>query len=153
MSPSNLMESEVIPMLEQIQQEMNGLLYYFVLQLEQIFLYWVLGMVLGSVISVFAKDRIHGMFRSLQGKKLGILGIVAASALGIASPLCMYGTIPIAASFSKNGIKDDWLAAFMMSSILLNPQLIIYSAALGQTVLAIRIDRRLIFLFIFFLLR
>lgn len=36
-------------------------------------------------------------------------------------------------------MKDDWLAAFMMSSILLNPQLIIYSAALGSTALIIRI--------------
>ncbi len=59
--------------------------------------------------------------------------------MGIASPLCMYGTIPIAASFSRGGMKDDWLAAFMMSSILLNPQLIIYSAALGGTVLTVRI--------------
>ena len=64
---------------------------------------------------------------------------MAASALGIASPLCMYGTIPIAASFSKSGMRDDWLAAFMMSSILLNPQLIIYSAALGTSALAVRI--------------
>ena len=36
-------------------------------------------------------------------------------------------------------MKDSWLAAFMMSSILLNPQLIVYSAALGGTVLAVRI--------------
>ena len=96
-------------------------------------------MVLGSVISVFFKDNIHRIFRSLGEKKLGIAGIFAASALGIASPLCMYGTIPIAASFSKSGMKDEWLAAFMMSSVLLNPQLIIYSAALGQTALAVRI--------------
>lgn len=61
-----------------------------------------------------------------------------ASLLGIASPLCMYGTIPIAASFSQKGMKDDMLAAFMMSSILLNPQLLIYSAALGGTAMAIR---------------
>lgn len=51
----------------------------------------------------------------------------------------MYGTIPIAASFSKSGMKDSWLAAFMMSSILLNPQLIIYSAALGATAMTVRI--------------
>lgn len=51
----------------------------------------------------------------------------------------MYGTIPIAASFSRGGIRDDWLAAFMMASILLNPQLIIYSAALGTTALVVRI--------------
>lgn len=113
--------------------------YYFSIQLEQIFGYWVLGMVIGSVISVFCKDHIHQLFRSLAGKRLGLPGIAVASALGIASPLCMYGTIPIAASFSKSGISDDWLAAFMMSSILLNPQLIVYSAALGRTALAVRI--------------
>lgn len=125
--------------MEIIQREAVYLWYYFTLQLRQIFPYWVLGMIIGSVISVFVKDKIHGVFRSLGNKKLSIFGIFIASALGIASPLCMYGTIPIAASFSKSGIRDDWLAAFMMSSILLNPQLIIYSAALGTKALVIRI--------------
>ena len=125
--------------MEILRRELIYLWYYFSVQLEQIFGWWVLGMVIGSAVSVFAKDTIHRAFRSLQGKRLGILGVVAASALGIASPLCMYGTIPIAASFSRGGMKDDWLAAFMMSSILLNPQLIIYSAALGGTVLTVRI--------------
>ena len=41
--------------------------------------------------------------------------------------------------FPKKGVREDWLAAFMMSSILLNPQLILYSAALGKTMLIIRI--------------
>lgn len=125
--------------MEIIRREFVYLWYYFTVQFEQIFIWWILGMVIGSAVSVFAKDRIHQAFRSLQNKEIGVLGIVAASALGIASPLCMYGTIPIAASFSRSGMKDDWLAAFMMSSILLNPQLIIYSAALGQNVLAVRV--------------
>ena len=125
--------------MEVLRREWIYIWYYFTVQLEQIFGWWVLGMVIGSAISVFAKDYIHRAFLSLQGKRLGILGIIAASALGIASPLCMYGTIPIAASFSRGGMKDDWLAAFMMSSILLNSQLIIYSAALGGTVLTVRI--------------
>jgi len=126
-------------MAEILRREAVYLWYYFDLQLQQILPYFVLGIILGSVISVFAKDRIHEAFRSLHDKKLGVFGIVIASILGIASPLCMYGTIPLAASFSKSGIKDDWLAAFMMSSILLNPQLIIYSTALGATALTIRI--------------
>lgn len=124
---------------EVLQREFVYIWYYFTIQLRQIFPYWVLGMVIGSFVSVFAKERIHHVFQSLGERKLGILGIIAASALGIASPLCMYGTIPIAASFAKNGIKDDWLAAFMMASILLNPQLIVYSAALGTAALMIRI--------------
>jgi uncharacterized membrane protein YraQ (UPF0718 family) len=96
-------------------------------------------MLIGSFISVFAKDRIHRLFAGMRDKKWGIFGIVPACLLGIASPLCMYGTIPIAASFRKQGMREDWLAAFMMASILLNPQLIIYSAALGTTALIVRI--------------
>ncbi len=126
-------------MIEAIHREMVYLWYYCMVQLEQIFWYWVLGMVLGSAVSVFAKDAIHNSLRSLGARRLGVFGIVAAAVLGIASPLCMYGTIPIAASFSRSGIRDDWLAAFMMSSILLNPQLIVYSAALGTAALAVRI--------------
>lgn len=126
-------------MVDIISREWIYFWYYFSIQFGQIFRYWVLGMVLGSAVSVFFKESIHGMFRALGERKLGVVGIFAASALGIASPLCMYGTIPIAASFSKSGMKDDWLAAFMMCSILLNPQLMIYSAALGRTALAVHI--------------
>ena len=126
-------------MAEAIRREAVYLWYYFDLQLRQIFWYWVLGMVLGSAVSVFAKNAIHNSLHSLGERRLGVFGIIAAAVLGIASPLCMYGTIPIAASFSRSGIRDDWLAAFMMSSILLNPQLIVYSAALGTAALAARI--------------
>lgn len=121
-----------------IRREFIYLWYYFSVQLEQIFGYWVLGIVLGSFISVFAKDKIHSAFSGISEKRLGVLGLIPASLLGIASPLCMYGTIPITASFSQKGLKDDMLAAFMTSSILLNPQLLIYSGALGTKVLVIR---------------
>ena len=122
-----------------LHREFVYIWYYFDIQLRQIFWYWVLGMAIGSLISVFAKDKIHGLFSRMRGRKLGLLGIIPACLLGIASPLCMYGTIPIAASFRKQGMREDWLAAFMMASILLNPQLIIYSAALGVTALTVRI--------------
>ena len=122
-----------------IKREFIYIWYYFSVQLGQIFWYWVAGMVIGSVISVFFKDGIHNRMRNMKGDGSSFVGILFASALGVASPLCMYGTIPIAASFSKGGIRDEWLASFMMSSILLNPQLIIYSAALGMKVLIVRI--------------
>ena len=126
-------------MLDVIRREFIYVGYYFLVQLRQIFLYWLIGMVLGSVISVFFKDRIHNLMRNMNSNGSSIAGIIMASMLGVASPLCMYGTIPIAASFSRGGIRDEWLASFMMSSILLNPQLIIYSAALGVKVLVVRI--------------
>ncbi len=125
--------------IEILHREFVYISYYFMVQLRQIAGYWALGMVIGSLVSVFAKDTIHNAFDRIRDKKWGIWGVIPASILGIASPLCMYGTIPIAASFSKHGMRHDWLAAFMMSSVLLNPQLIMYSTALGGTALAIRI--------------
>ena len=126
-------------MISIFKREFIYLWYYFTLQLQQILFYWILGMVLGSIISVFAKNRIHRLFASKKDKPMGILGVIPASALGILSPLCMYGTIPLASSFSENGMEDDWLAAFMMSSILLNPQLMLYSTALGPAAFWIRL--------------
>ena len=125
--------------IEILHREFVYISYYFMVQLRQIAGYWALGMVIGSLVSVFAKDTIHNAFDRIRDKKWGIWGVIPASILGVASPLCMYGTIPIAASFSKHGMRHDWLAAFMMSSVLLNPQLIMYSTALGGTALAIRI--------------
>lgn len=126
-------------MLHILRREAIYLWYYLSVQTEQILPYWVLGILIGSFVSVFGKGKIHHVFSRLGESKLGILGLMPASALGIASPLCMYGTLPLAASFSEQGMRDDYLAAFMMSSVLLNPQLIIYSAALGKTALVIRI--------------
>ena len=126
-------------MIEILKREFIYILYYFEVQLSQIFLYWIIGMAVGSFISVFAKEKIQQLFGNMRGKHLGLMGILPACLLGVASPLCMYGTIPIAASFSQKGMRDDWLGAFMMSSILLNPQLIIYSMALGPLAFTVRI--------------
>ena len=122
-----------------LRRELIYLWYYMEIQTKQIFGYWVLGMLVGSLISVFAKDRIHGLFARMKDGRYGLAGIIPACILGIASPLCMYGTVPVAASFRKQGMREDWLASFMTASVLLNPQLMIYSAALGKTALAVRI--------------
>ncbi len=125
-------------MIEILRREGIYLWFYASVLLEQIFPYWALGMVLGSLISVFGKRRLNALFLRLQGMRLGLFGVIPASLLGIASPLCMYGTIPLAASFAQKGMRHDWLASFMMSSILLNPQLLMYSAALGEKALWVR---------------
>ena len=125
-------------MLEILHREFIYVWYYFEVQLRQILPYFLLGIVIGSIISVFGKQKIHSLMTVIQDKHLGVFGIIPASLIGIASPLCMYGTIPIAASFSQKGMRDDYLAAFMMSSVLLNPQLLMYSAALGSFALCVR---------------
>lgn len=119
---------------EQEEDTMERFMMYLTMQIEEILPYWILGIVLGSALAVFGKSFVHGMVMKM-GNSLGLFGVVPASVLGILSPLCMYGTLPLAASLSRRGLREDWLAAFMMSSVLLNPQMIIYVAALGKTLL------------------
>ena len=92
-----------------LKREFIYLLFYFEVQLSQIFRYWIIGMAIGmaigSLISVFAKNQIHAAFGKINGRRWGIFGIIPACMPGIASPLCMYGTIPIAASFSRQGMN------------------------------------------------
>ena len=57
-----------------LKREFVYVWYYFSVQLEQIFRYWVLGMVLGSAISVFGKNKIHSAFSALGDKKAGGAG-------------------------------------------------------------------------------
>lgn len=124
---------------EILQREAVYLWYYFDLQIRQIFWYWLFGILGGSLISVFLKGKLHEWCRRAGEKLSGPAGWLGAAAAGIVSPLCMYGTVPIAASFSQKGIRDDFLAAFMVCSVLLNPQLVIYSTALGPELTAVRI--------------
>jgi Predicted permeases len=102
------------------------------IQFEQIAPYWLIGLGLGSIISVFGNRTINDRVERLAGTRWGAFGVVPASLLGILSPLCMYGTVPLVASLARRNVPQDWLAAFMMSSVLLNPQLILYTMALGE---------------------
>ena len=104
-------------------------------QAEQILPFWAVGILIGSAISVFGKEKLHRVLHRVQGRRGSLL---MAAAIGVASPLCMYGTIPIAAALAHKGARQDVLAAFMVSSVLINPQLLIYTASLGQGVLAAR---------------
>ena len=101
--------------LDVLHREFVYLWYYFDVQLRQIFGYWVLGILLGSSVSVFLKDKIHGVLRSMSESRMGLWGIVPASLLGIASPLCMYGTIPLLQAWLMDGMSMGSTAAFMIT--------------------------------------
>ena len=58
-----------------LHREAVYLWYYFTVQLEQILGWWVLGMVVGSAVSVFAKGAIHRALLSLRGGRAGNSGV------------------------------------------------------------------------------
>lgn len=107
------------------------LLYGFITLLIQIAPWWLAGLLAGSLISVYLSDRIVSSVTALRRGRFGLAALIGASFLGIASPLCLFGTIPLVAALGRKGVPQDILVAFMISSIMLNPNLLIISFVLG----------------------
>ena len=108
-------------------------------QFQQIGGFWAVGLIAGSLINVYLSDKIVARVSIFQRPGFHLLSACIASALGIASPLCMYGTVPLIASLGRKKVPDYLLVTFMISSILLNPNLLIMSFALGSLVAFIRL--------------
>lgn len=131
-------------------------------QLIQVGPYWIIGLVIGSLVSVYLSQRIVGQVGRLQSSSAalalrpergfysdktslisdqrrsepslnGFAALLMASILGAASPICMYGTIPLIAALGKKGISQAILVSFMVSSILLNPNVFLMTFALGPS--------------------
>ena len=51
-----------------LRREFIYIWYYFIIQLEQVFFYWVVGMVMGSAVSVFGKERWILLLKRLERK-------------------------------------------------------------------------------------
>jgi len=108
-------------------------------QFKQISPYWASGLIAGSLVSVFLSSKITDKMANLASGKFWLLPLGFASFLGIVSPLCMYGTVPIIAALGKKGAPQHLLISFMVSSILLNPNIFLLSFALGINIALIRL--------------
>jgi uncharacterized membrane protein YraQ (UPF0718 family) len=108
-------------------------------QLEQIAFYWIAGLLMGSLASVYLSEKIVSKMAGLKPGGFSLWAVCAASLLGIVSPLCMYGTVPLIAALGRKKVPGHALAAFMMGSILLNPNLFFVSFALGTNIALIRL--------------
>lgn len=122
-----------------IIKEFLQIIHLIYIQFKMIFPYWFIGVLIGSVFSVFLTERITGLVEKLNTKKFHLTGALFASVLGAASPICMYGTVPLIATFGKKGTPQYLLTAFMVTSILINPNLFIFSFALGTPIALLRL--------------
>lgn len=120
--------------------EIKILFHIMWIQIAQIGPYWLVGTAVGSLISVYLSQKIVDRVSALQRNKFPIISIIAATFLGIASPLCMYGTVPLLAALGNKQVSQSTLVAFMISSILLNPNLFLMSFALGFQVAFLRLS-------------
>lgn len=85
--------------------------------------FWLLGIVFGCLVSHFIS------FKLLSGSNLlkGWLGIGAGSAIGVISPIGLYGAIPLSLALSRAGVPAPPIFAFLAATPLINPNLFIYT--------------------------
>jgi len=106
-------------------------------QLRMISPYWITGLVVGSLVSVYLSSHIAAKVAELSAERLWV--VCFASFLGIVSPLCMFGTVPLIAALGQKGVPQHVLASFMVSSVLLNPNLWLVSFVLGLEIALARL--------------
>lgn len=124
--------------MEYLLEEIGALTDPFMTQFKTIFPYWAVGLALSAFIAAYAEKAIEKAAGRLGTGRHTVLYIIAACFLGIASPLCMYGTVPLIAMLDRKGIPQGILAGFMISSILLNPALLVMTMALGVRMFIVR---------------
>jgi uncharacterized membrane protein YraQ (UPF0718 family) len=109
----------------------------------------VAGVALGEVLrrTAWAKIVSEGNTTS------SLLSIGTASLLGIISPLCTYGTVPVVLQFLRKGIPLAPVIAFLSASSLMNPQLFLITwGGVGSELALVRAAVVLLFAFVLGLL-
>ena len=95
----------------------RDLLHY----LRQLLPYVVAGCFLGELLKFTSWTKLVYRFT----RRFRFLAILAADVLGILSPLCTYGTVPVLISLYGGGVSLGPLIAFLAASSMMNPQLFV----------------------------
>jgi len=89
--------------------------------------YVIAGAIAGGYLEASGFGRGRDLAARL-GRLRAIPSIAAAVALGMASPFCTYGTVPIVGALLRAGLPPATGAAFLSASSLMNPQLFAMTA-------------------------
>jgi len=107
-----------------IIEEIPRLLYKCWTTLLSLLPYLVGGIMVGELLKFTSWTKIIYKWVS----KAPVVSVISASIIGIISPLCTYGTIPVVIELYKNKVRIAPLIAFLAASSLMNPQLFIMTA-------------------------
>ena len=108
-------------------------------QLKLILPFWLGGILLGGIIAAYFSERLSAMLERLRDYKRPHLSIILGSLIGAISPVTMHGMIPIVMVMHKKGMPQPILASFIISSVLINPNVFFYSFALGADIAFLRL--------------
>jgi uncharacterized membrane protein YraQ (UPF0718 family) len=100
------------------------LLYNCLITLLDLLPYLVGGIMVGELLKFTSWTKLVYKWVS----KSPVVSVLSASIIGIISPLCTYGTIPVVIELYKSKVHIAPLFAFLAASSLMNPQLFIMTA-------------------------
>ena len=113
-----------MPILQWILTESPSLFYRCWKTLISLLPYLVGGVIVGELLKFTSWTKIIYKWVS----KSPVVSVISASIIGIVSPLCTYGTIPVVIELYKSKVHIAPLIAFLAASSLMNPQLFIMTA-------------------------
>ena len=110
----------------------SGILEYF----TELFPYVILGTLLGELLKYTSWTKLIFRFT----KKYRGVSVLSAAVLGILSPLCTYGTVPVLITLYHGGVALAPLIAFLAASSMMNPQLFVMTVGgLGWSMTLLRL--------------
>lgn len=98
--------------------------------------YVILGSLIGELLKYTSWTKLIFRFT----KKYTYLSVLSATVLGILSPLCTYGTVPVLITLYHGGVSLAPLISFLAASSMMNPQLFVMTiGGLGWNVALLRL--------------
>lgn len=113
--------------------------YLIMVQVKQILVFWVSGIVVGAIIAVYGENVIFKISVYVSKRKVLFLKLIFTAVLGAISPITIYGMLPILLLLAHNKINQGILASFTVTSVLINPNVFIYSFVLGIHIAFLRL--------------
>ncbi len=104
-----------------LRATLKDLLAYMLNTFRELFPYVVLGSLLGEFLKYTAWTKLIYRFTANHP----LLGIVGGTVLGILSPLCTFGTVPVLIVLYRGGVSLAPLISFLAASSMMNPQLFV----------------------------
>ena len=113
--------------------------YLVFYQLKLIVPFWVAGILAGAVLSVYFDGQLTNLLGKINNYKSISLAILIGSVIGAISPITMYGMVPIVILMYSKGMRQSVLISFIVTSVLINPNVVFYSFVLGWRIAILRL--------------
>lgn len=122
--------------------DINRMFYIAYINLVNLLPYVLVGVLISELLKFLPWNRIM----TAERRQKTMIYIPLAAGIGLISPLCTYGTLPIIITLLNAGVAMPVLITFLSASSLMNPQLFIITAgAIGLKMGVARVIAALLF--------